>query len=306
MRRVASFLALLALSWCAFAGDLDASKASLGSALTTRIAAIGVPPAKSALARELKHLTKAGTALGRFAGTLDATGIIALVATGRSVFKSQTADATIAAEVSTMLGCVIDALTAQEAQLLSDATQMFAPSDQIKFRNLLASARQSVADAEAIGNTDAKASFAKISEAFSSYAKAGRLVQRVVDRQQNQALPILRGGTLSVQNRNGQLLKVTAISFDVFYLPTAGGEQRVKALWADHNVAAGSPDLPYVVPPFVQGDPSTEFDMYPPLYQAVSAAIGATPDGSVKGVIKFTSNKHGTVLIPVDQNLTPP
>ena len=44
MRRVISFLALIALSWCAFAGDLDSSKATLGSALTTRIAAIGVPP----------------------------------------------------------------------------------------------------------------------------------------------------------------------------------------------------------------------------------------------------------------------
>lgn len=310
MRRLVSSLAVLVLLFAAavtaWAGDLLAAKGTLGAALTARIAAIGVPPKKSPLAKELKHLKKASTALNRFAGTLDAKGIIALVSCGRSIVKSQTGDPQIAGETSVMLGCVIDALTVQEAELIQDATEMFAPADQIKFQGLLDSARASVAEAETIGAGNAAGAFGKIEEAFATYVKAGKMVQKVLDRQLNQNLPIIRQGTLRVQNRNGQLLRVEAIEFDLFYLPSMGDAVRVQEAWQDHNAAAGAPDLPYKIPDFVVGDPSTEFDMYPTLYEAVRSAIGMTPDGSVKGVIRFTSNKHGKVLIPVDMFLFVP
>ena len=304
--RLAAVLVVALAALVASAGDLNTAKASLGAALTSRIAAIGAPAPKTPLAKELKHLRKASTSLGRFAGVLDAEGIIALVSSGRSIVKSLTADPGIAAETSVMIGCLIDALTAQEAQLIQDAQQMLAPSDQLKFEGYLTSARASVAEAEALGSSDAGATFTKLRQAFATYVKAGKLILKVTDRQKSQSLPVMRGGTFRVQNRNGQLLKVEAITFDLFYLPTMGLRERVKENWDDHHAAAGAPALPYKVPDFDSMDPATEFDMYPTLYEAVRSHLGAIPNGSVKGVIVFTSNKHGKVLIPVDQFLDVP
>lgn len=296
MRRAVALLLVLVLAVAAWASTLTNAKTSLTAALNSRIAAIGNPQRSAPEWKELKHLKKAVRSLSKFQATLDAPGIIALVSSGRSIVKSNTADGGVQSEVAVMVNCLVDALTVQEQELIADAEGMLAPADRIKLRGYLDTAAGLIDQAVADAPSNPQSAFNNIKLAFAQYVKAGRFVQKILKQQAHQALPIMRPD-FNVQNRNRAPLKITKIEFDFFYYPPVGDPIRVQESFTDHQQAPHT--LPYSVPAFVVGDTSTEFPMYPTMHRAISSVVGSNPNGTVHGVIRFVSNKHGTVLIPV-------
>lgn len=300
MRTLIATLIVLTAALCALAGDLTSTSSALGTAIGNRVAAIGKPAKGSPEKLESKQLTKAGKALTKFKGVLDVKGVAALSKTGKGIAKSQTADSATATASGELLGCVIDALSAQEAELVSDATALFAPGDTDKLQEYLDDARAQVTIAGANG-TPADQSFAAVKTAFTLYARAARFVAKVIARQDSQLLPIM-SYPFVVQNRNGKKFTIEKISFDLVFTPQGGGAPvRVIENFKDHQDVDTGFTLPYVMK-----DADAEFEMYPTLYRAVQSVVGPNPVGSVFGVIRFQSTKHGKADIPVDDFLSLP
>jgi hypothetical protein len=297
MRSVIVSLLVFALGLAALAGDLVSTSSTLGTAMADRVTVIGKPAKGSPEKLESTQLKKAGKSLAKFTGVLDTKGVTALLKAGKAIAKSQTLDPATATATGNLLGCVIDALAAQEAQLIADATALFAPGDRDTFQNYVDDARAQVAVAADVA-TPADQAFAAIKSAFALYAQAAKFVGKVIKKQDQQLLPIMTYPFV-VQNRNGVKFTIQKISFDLVFTPQGGGTPvRITEDFVDHEDVASGFTLPYVMQ-----DSESQFEIYPTLYRAVAAVVGPNPHGSYVGVIRFQSTKHGKADIPVDDAL---
>jgi hypothetical protein len=280
-------------------GDLSSAASDLSGALTARAAALGTPPKGSPELLELKQLTKADKALAKFRGTLDPKGLLALVKTGKALAKSNTADPATVSAAAALVASVLDALAVQEAQLLADATGMLAPADHEQLQGHLDRARAEVGTA-ALDTTPPDQAFAAVKRALRLYGTAARFVQKVLGKQESQISPIV-SYPFVVQNRNGVPYTIQSLSFDLVFTPDSGDPVRVQADFLSHQDPASGFVLPYRM-----RDSEAEFEIYPTLYRAVESVAGPNPAGTVLGVVRFKSTKHGKALVPVDEFLFAP
>lgn len=299
MRRVVAVLVVVLGVSLSSAGPLDTGAADLSSAISARVAALGKPAKGTPEKAEAKQLAKAGKSLAAFQGLLDPSGLSALFKTGKAIGKSATLDSATVQATSALLGCVVDQLAIQEAQLVNDATGMFAPGDQETFRSYLTEARAEIATA-ALVTTPPDLAFASLRKAGAIYGKAARFVQKVLAAQDSQLLPIMQY-PFAVQNRNGVPYTIQSVAFDLVFTPVGGDPVRIQEDFKTHQDPATGFILPYRM-----ADRDSEFQIYPTLYRAIAAVTGPDPRGSIQGVILFKSSKHGKAAIPVDDALSAP
>jgi hypothetical protein len=302
MRRLLASLVVLVLASVARPTDLTSSIAGLDAAIDVRVAAIGSPAPDAAQAKEAKKLAKCAKILGRFPGTIDLAGLLNLVAAGKALAQSNTADPGVIAAAGGVIEDLIDCLETQEATILARIGEIYTLADLAKVQTLLDAARADVAAAALLAQTDPPAGLAALQTAVAKYGKLAKFVDKTVVRLANQPLPIL-GFPFSARNANGKPYTVKVVVFDLLVTPPGGGEAtRMTADFRDFEDPASGFVLPYKLQ-----DRESEFDMYPTLYRAVAAHLGGTPDGArARGAVRFVSTKHGTVDIPFDDVIFAP
>lgn len=289
-------LAGLTLTVSGSFADLPSSVTSLRGAIDARIAAIGKPATKP-LKAELASLKSAAKALAKYTGTLSVPDLNQLRLAGSGIGKSRTEDSAVVQGGIALVSDLLSELEAQEKNLFALGDQFVALKDRDQLQTLIDAARADAASAAAIADTDIPRALTFAKAAGVKYAKALRFAEGVVAAEESSALPIM-SYPFNVQNRNGKKFKVTAVSMDVLYFPpgTFTG-QRITVDLKDYQDPGAGLTLPYTLI-----DNTSEFPMYPLMYAALVANVtgGAPENGTIRGSLRFSSSKHGTVNIPVE------